>query len=169
VSTSRSRAEYAYQPRGDRLEVRRERARVAVADGRCTLTATAWSDWKALARVAPDQDGEWTESRAGGARVVAATGNGDAPIGKEPVAKEPVAKPRPDAKRRAAAKVGAAGAEDPGPPPQQLAPDQAPAPNQAPASQQQAPTQQQAPIPTKGGAASQAQPQGQTTLPTAAQ
>jgi tRNA A-37 threonylcarbamoyl transferase component Bud32 len=186
------RAEYAYQPRGDRLEVRRERARVAVADGRCTLTATAWSDWKALARVAPDQDGEWTESRAGGARVVAATGNGDAPIGKEPVGKEPVGKepvgkppvgkPPPDAKRRAAAKVGAAGADEPGPPPQQLAPAPQPttnppvvpvqpaAPNQAPAaSQQQAPTQQQAPIPTKGGAASQAQPQGQTTLPTAAQ
>jgi hypothetical protein len=63
------RAEYSYHPVDDSLELRKEKAQYSLDGGRCVLQATAWSEPRALERVAgATADAVWAESRAGAAR-----------------------------------------------------------------------------------------------------
>ncbi|MEZ4402237.1 MAG: serine/threonine-protein kinase [Kofleriaceae bacterium] len=66
-------ATYLYRPAEDALAVRRERAKVELVDGRCVVSATAWSAPAALVRVAASSAGTWAESRAGAPGPVAVT------------------------------------------------------------------------------------------------
>ncbi len=62
------RAEYHYRPSEDTLELRKEKAQYTLIDGRCVMQATAWSESRALARIAgAAPDSVWAESHAGAA------------------------------------------------------------------------------------------------------
>ncbi len=98
------RAEYHYVPADDSLRLRKEKAQWSLTNGHCVLKATAWSDARALDRVAgATADAVWGESRAGGGKPVSKASD-DRPQQKIP----------PD--RKKPLKV------EPPPPPQQPAP-----------------------------------------------
>ena len=105
------RAEYVYRPADDSLAVRKERAQYTLADGRCTLHATAWSEPRPLVRAAGARaDTTWIESRAGAPAPVAAT---PGPSVIEPIADKPTPSKPTKPSRKPDRKV----------PPPDLAPD----------------------------------------------
>jgi len=88
------RAEYVYRPADDTLELRKERAQLTVADGRCTLHATAWSPASRLVRLAQaPRDADWAESRAGASATLALPGQPIEPPSKAPAPSKPIREP----------------------------------------------------------------------------
>ncbi len=129
------RAEYSYHPADDSLELRKEQAQYELVGGHCVMQATAWSETRALARIAgASPDAVWAESSAGAAvpQLDAEPPpplDKGAPFGDEQRAKKPNLPAKVPNKKQA-------------PIPDQL--------QNAPPPPQKAPPQQKAPPPVKG-------------------
>ncbi|HUQ02468.1 MAG TPA: serine/threonine-protein kinase [Kofleriaceae bacterium] len=117
------RAEYSYHPGDDSLELRKEKAQYTLDGGRCVLQATAWSEPRALARVAgATADAVWAESRAGaGGPQIDDDANRAAEEQKKNVAQKKQKTPPPPSKNPAKQVVN-----EPEPPPQQEVQQQKP-------------------------------------------
>jgi hypothetical protein len=61
------KAQYDYDIGGDELELRKERVKLDLVDGKCVIADQGWGDAQPLSRIDRAADaGQWAESRAGG-------------------------------------------------------------------------------------------------------
>ncbi len=95
-------AEYRYAPRGDLLELRRERASYDLVEGRCVVHDKGWGERAALRRVRAADATHVVEAAGAGPIAIEADGAGPevAPVGKKPVVGKavpaaPIGKVRP--------------------------------------------------------------------------
>jgi tRNA A-37 threonylcarbamoyl transferase component Bud32 len=105
------KAVYDYDLGGDELELRKERVRLELVNGKCVVADQGWAEPEVLARVdrGATAEGDWAESRAGGAAVdvpVAGDDTGNTGntgnTGLEPPPPANGSKPPPDRKKPAA-------------------------------------------------------------------
>jgi tRNA A-37 threonylcarbamoyl transferase component Bud32 len=88
-------AQYDYDTGGDELELRNERVRLDVINGRCVVVEQGWGDPQPLTRVDRSADtGTWAESRAGAGPIDVVANPASEPAPAEPIDAKPT-KPRP--------------------------------------------------------------------------